>query len=45
MVAQQNRVTPSHFDFGLWTWTLDLDLDCDNCEVVQYIMSCVGSPQ
>ena len=26
--AQQNRVTPSPFDFGLWT--LDLDLDCDN---------------
>ena len=20
-MAQQNRVTPSHFDFGLWTWT------------------------
>ena len=19
--AQQNRVTPSPFDFGLWTWT------------------------
>ena len=28
VVAQQNRVTPSPFDFGLWT--LDLDLDCDN---------------
>ena len=26
--AQQNRVTPSPFNFGLWT--LDLDLDCDN---------------
>ena len=25
-VAQQNRVTPSPFEFGLWT----LDLDCDN---------------
>ena len=21
VVAQQNRVTPSPFDFGLWTWT------------------------
>ena len=29
-VAQQNRVTPSLFDFRLWTWTLDLDLDCGN---------------
>ena len=37
--AQQNRVTPSPFNFGLWTWTwivtimtsdLDLDLDCDS---------------
>ena len=29
-VAQQNRVTPSPFNFGLWTLDLDLDLDCDN---------------
>ena len=28
VVQQQNRVTPSPLDFGLWT--LDLDLDCDN---------------
>ena len=28
MVAEQNRVTPSPLDFGLWA--LDLDLDCDN---------------
>ena len=27
-VVQQNRVTPSAFDYGLKT--LDLDLDCDN---------------
>ena len=26
VVAQQNRVTPSPFNFGLWT----MDLDCDN---------------
>ena len=26
-LTQQNRVTPSPFDFGLWT--LNLDLDCD----------------
>ena len=28
----ENRVTPSPFDFGLWTLDLDLDLDldCDN---------------
>ena len=26
VVVQQNRVTPSPFNFGLWT----LDLDCDN---------------
>ena len=28
VVQQQNRVTPSPFNFQLWT--LDLDLDCDN---------------
>ena len=30
VVAQQNRVTPSPFDFGLWSLDLELDLDCDN---------------
>ena len=30
--AQQNRATPSSFDFGLWT--LDLDLDCDNINLL-----------
>ena len=30
VVAQQNRVTPSPFNFGLKTLDLDLDLDCDN---------------
>ena len=29
VVAQQNIVTPSPFNFGLWTLDLDLDLDCD----------------
>ena len=33
VVAQQNRVTPSPFDFGLWTLDLDLDLDCDNLSI------------
>ena len=31
-VAQQNRVTPSPFDFGLST----LDLDCDNSNDARY---------
>ena len=29
-IVHQNRVTPSPFNFGLWTLDLDLDLDCDN---------------
>ena len=29
-VEQQNKVTPSPFDFWLLTLDLDLDLDCDN---------------
>ena len=34
-VAQQNRVTPSPFNFGLSTFDLDLDLDCDNLQSLQ----------
>ena len=26
LVAQQNRVIPSPFDYGLWTFDLDLNL-------------------
>ena len=36
-MAQQNRVTPSPLDFGLWTLDLDLDLDCDNMSHDSYI--------
>ena len=42
--AQQNRVTPSPFDFRLWTF--GLDLDCDNSDSFKVSLShqrfCVG---
>jgi len=32
--AQQNRVTPSPLDFGLWT----LDLDCDKIQNISVML-------
>ena len=34
VVQQQNRVTPSPLDFGLWT--LDLDFDCDKIQFLNF---------
>ena len=41
-VTQQNRVTPSPFNFGLWTLELDFDLDCDNLKGVSLSIVEVG---
>ena len=38
VVAQQNRVTPSPLDFGLWTLDLDLDLDCDKKNLILLVI-------